>query len=59
MYQLEEQKYFIYFIAIAVLLVAFLLVALWKRNKQKKFADITLLERLSPETSPFKSVLKF
>jgi len=58
MYQLEEQQYFIYFIAIAVLLVAFLLVALWKRNKQKSFADEALLEKLSPEASPFKSVIK-
>ncbi|MDJ0645082.1 MAG: VWA domain-containing protein [Flavobacteriaceae bacterium] len=58
MYQLEEQKYFIYFAAVAVLLVAYLLVALWKRNKQKKFADAALLERLSPETSPFKAFLK-
>ncbi len=58
MYQLEEQKYFIYFTAVAVLLVAYLLVAFWKRNKQKKFADAALLERLSPETSPFKAFLK-
>jgi len=58
MYQLEEKSYFIYFTAIAVLLVAFLLVALWKKRKQKAFADSKLLERLSPEISPFKSTLK-
>ncbi len=58
MYQLEEKTYFIYFIAIAVLLVAYLLVAFWKKRKQKSFADAALLERLSPEVSPFKSVLK-
>lgn len=58
MYQLEEQKYFIYFTTVAVLLAVYLLVALWKRNKQKKFADSKLLERLSPEVSPFKSTLK-
>jgi len=58
MYQLEEQKYFYFFVAIAVLLVSFLLVMLWKRNKQKKFADLNLLERLSPEKSPFKSIFK-
>ena len=58
MYQLEEQKYFIYFVAVAVMLVAYLLVALWKRNKQKQFADAALLDRLSPESSVFKSVLK-
>ena len=58
MYQLEEKNYFIYFIAIAVLLVAFLLVTLWKKRKQQTFADLKLLERLSPEVSPFKSTLK-
>ncbi len=58
MYQLEEQKYFYYFIAIAVLLIAFVLVSLWKKSKQKSFADAKLLEKLSPEASPFKAVLK-
>jgi len=58
MYQLEDKTYFIYFIAIAVLLIAFTLVILWKKRKQKQFADSKLLEKLSPERSTFKSVLK-
>lgn len=58
MYQLEDKTYFIYFIAIAILLFAFVLVLFWKRRKQKAFADSNLLEKLSPEASPFKSVLK-
>jgi Ca-activated chloride channel family protein len=58
MYQLEEQKYFYYFAAVIVLVVAFLLVALWKKRKQKFFADPILLERLSPEVSPFKATIK-
>ena len=58
MYQLEEKTYFTYFIAIAVLLVAYLLVFLWKKKKQKQFADLDLLDKLSPERSNFKSVLK-
>jgi Ca-activated chloride channel family protein len=58
MYQLEDKTYFIYFIAIAILLVAFVLVLFWKRKKQKAFADSNLLEKLSPEASPFKAVLK-
>ncbi len=58
MYQLEDKTYFIYFIAIAILLVAFVLVLFWKRRKQKTFADSNLLEILSPEASPFKAVLK-
>ena len=58
LYQLDEQKYFSYFIVVALLLVAYLFVVIWKRSKQKKFADPALLERLSPEASPFKSFLK-
>jgi len=58
MYQLEEQKYFYYFAAIAVLILAYLFVAIWKKRKQKAFADPRLLERLSPEISSFKSALK-
>ncbi len=58
MYQLEEKKYFIYFIAIAILLVAYILVFLWKKRKQKQFADLELLDKLSPERSTFKSILK-
>jgi len=58
MYQLEEQQYFYYFAAVALLLLAFMFVAWWKRKKQQQFANSKLLERLSPEASPFKSVLK-
>jgi len=58
MYLLEDKTYFIYFIAVAILLLAFVLVAFWKKRKQKTFADRILLEKLSPEASPFKSALK-
>jgi Ca-activated chloride channel family protein len=58
MYQLEEKKYLIYFIAVAVLLVAYILVFLWKKKKQKQFAGLDLLDKLSPERSTFKSILK-
>ena len=58
MYQLEEPKYFTYFIFIAILLVLYLLVVFWKRKKQKEFADLPLLNKLSPESSKFKPVLK-
>ncbi len=58
MYQLEEKTYFTYFIAIAVLFVAYFFVLLWKKRKQKQFADTNLLDKLSPERSTFKSVLK-
>jgi Ca-activated chloride channel family protein len=58
MYQIEEPKYFTYFIFIAILLVLYLLVLFWKRKKQKEFADLSLLNKLSPESSKFKPVLK-
>ena len=58
MYQLEETKYFYYLAIVAVLVLLFILVAFWKRKKQKSFADHNLLQKLSPETSPFKSILK-
>jgi Ca-activated chloride channel family protein len=58
MYQLEETTYFYYLGAIVLLLCLFLLVAFWKRRKQKEFSERNLLEKLSPEISPFKSTLK-
>ncbi|MCF6297048.1 MAG: VWA domain-containing protein [Flavobacteriaceae bacterium] len=58
MYQIEEPKYFYLFIFIAILLVMYLLVAIWKRKKQRKFADLSLLNKLSPESSKFKPTLK-
>ncbi len=58
MYQLEDKTYFSYFIAIAIMLIAYVFVLLWKKRKQKAFADSNLLEKLSPEASVFKDVLK-
>ncbi len=58
MYQLEEPKYFYLFIGIAILIVMYLLVSYWKIRKQKEFADLSLLRKLSPEKSKFKSILK-
>lgn len=58
MYQLEEKTYFTYFIAVAILLVAYFLVFLWKKRKQKQFANLDLLNKLSPNRSVFKSILK-
>ena len=58
MYQLEENSYFYYLAVVAVLLLAYLLISFWKKQKQKAFADHSILEKLSPEISPFKSFLK-
>lgn len=58
MYQLEEKTYFTYFIVVAIVLAMYFLVFLWKKRKQKQFADSALLDKLSPERSTFKSILK-
>ena len=58
MYQIEEPKYFYLFIAVAILLLFYLLNWLWKVKKQKEFADLALLNELSPQKSVFKPALK-
>lgn len=58
MYQLEEPKYFYLFVAVVVLIVMFLLTWFWKVRKQKEFADLALLDQLSPQKSVFKPILK-
>src|SRR5210317_34764 len=58
MYQIEEPKYFYLFIAVAILLLFYLLTWFWKIRKQKEFSDLTLLNELSPQKSVFKPVLK-
>lgn len=59
MYQLETPKY-LYLLAIVVILVVlFLFQLIWKRKKQREFATDNLLKHLAPNTSFFKSILKF
>ncbi|WP_179950019.1 VWA domain-containing protein [Lutibacter citreus] len=58
MYQIEEPTYFLYLTIIPVIFVLFLLVFWWKKRKQKQFADIGLINKLSPERSTFKSFVK-
>ncbi len=58
MYQIEEPKYFYLMFAVVALLLMYLLVVFWKRRKQKQFADLPLLDQLSPQRSVFKPALK-
>ena len=58
MYQIEEPIYFYYFAIIPVIIVLFLLAFWWKKRTQKKFTDNALLEKLAPNKSTFKAVLK-
>ncbi|MFW2376861.1 VWA domain-containing protein [Cellulophaga baltica] len=58
MIQLEEKIYFYLLFTIPVLVVVFVLLQFWKRKAQKRFGDLTLLKRLTPSKSIFKSTLK-
>lgn len=59
MYQLEKPIYFYLLAIIPLLFLMYLFVFWWKKQKQKQFADINLIEKLSPEKSTFKLFLKF
>lgn len=56
--QLEEKIWFWALLVIPVILLLFIILQFWKYKTQQKFADKTLLKKLSPNRSLFKSVLK-
>lgn len=58
MYQLDEKIWFWVLGIIPVIILIFLVLQFWKYRTQSKFADKQLLNRLSPNKSLFKSVLK-
>ncbi|SEC28245.1 Ca-activated chloride channel family protein [Tenacibaculum sp. MAR_2009_124] len=58
MYKIEEPIYFYFFAIIPIIIVIYLLVFWWKKRAQKKFASPELLEKLAPNSSNFKSILK-
>lgn len=58
MYQLEEKIWFWAFVVIPVILVAFMLLQYWRQRAQKRFANSKILERLSPNQSLLKSIMK-
>lgn len=58
MYQLEQPIYFYLLFAIPAVIVLFSLVWIWKKRTQRKFAEDSLLKRLSPNQSFFKGILK-
>lgn len=58
MFQLEEKIWLSALVIIPVMIILFLLYSVWKSKRQKKFAEARLLNRLSPNRSLFKSVLK-
>ena len=58
MIQLDEKLYLYLLAIIPVMIVLFVLLLIWKKKTQKKFADLALLKRLTPNKSNFKSTLK-
>ena len=59
MYELDEKKYLSLLLIVPILVLLFLFNQYWKRKKQREFGDLEMIQKLSPEKSLFKSVLKF
>lgn len=59
MVQYDEKIYFYLLTIIPVMVVLFVLLQIWKKRAQKKFAIQPLLKRLTPNKSDLKSSLKF
>ena len=59
MYSQIDEKIYLYFLAVIPIIVLLFLINLyWKRKKQREFGDVELVQKLSPEKSVFKPVLK-
>lgn len=58
MVQFDEKLYFYLLGLIPVLFLLFLMVQVWKRTKQREFANARMLKKLAPEKSKFKASLK-
>ncbi|NKI31395.1 VWA domain-containing protein [Croceivirga thetidis] len=58
MVQFDEKLYFYLLGIIPVIILLFLLLQVWKRAKQREFANSEMLKRLAPNKSSFKSWLK-
>ena len=58
MYQFDAPFYFYGLGILPILWVAYFIVMGWKRRAQKRFAQISLMEKLSPHRSKFKPAFK-
>jgi Ca-activated chloride channel family protein len=59
MYKIEEPIYFYLLAIVPAMVVIFLLVFWWKKSTQRKFSKASLLKKLAPNASNFKTTLKF
>lgn len=57
-FQLEEKVWFWVLLVIPIIIVLFAILQFWKHKTQQRFANATLLKRLSPNQSLFKAILK-
>ena len=58
MYQIESPIYFSFFLILPLILLIYVSALWWRKKKQKQFASIGLLNKLSPDVSNFKNLLK-
>ena len=58
MIQFDEKIYFYLLGIIPIMIVLFVLLQIWKKRTQKKFANLSLLKQLTPDKSDFKSSFK-
>jgi Ca-activated chloride channel homolog len=58
LFRLDEKIWFWTLLVIPVIILLFIWLQIWRRSAQKKFADSHLLQRLSPNQSLFKGILK-
>lgn len=58
MIQFDEKIYFYLLAIVPIMVLAFLMLQIWKKKTQRRFADSKLLKRLAPDRSSFKSTLK-
>lgn len=56
--QLEEKIWFWLLLLVPIIIFLFVILQVWKRHAQNKFAHHQILKRLSPNKSHFKPILK-
>jgi Ca-activated chloride channel family protein len=58
LFRLDEKIWFWTLLVIPAIVVLFIIVQIWKKSVQRKFANAALLRRLSPNQSLLKGILK-